>query len=67
MHGLIDHLLALHSVRLDARYLECFGESPNRTRDKLMNQHDAAIANIKGVEQFIPGVHQCEWTPRLAA
>jgi hypothetical protein len=52
MHGLIDHLLALHDYRIKAVYLGCFGVAPNRDVNKLIAQAQAALRLLEAVNHF---------------
>jgi glycosyltransferase involved in cell wall biosynthesis len=54
-HAVVAHLAALHHAKFDARYLECFGEAPNRDEGKLEKQAEAAMTNMKSVEMFMAG------------
>lgn len=55
MHGVMIYLISVGAgAHVKAAYLECFGQSPNRTPDKLMLQANAA--NVHGVmlQKFLP-------------
>lgn len=56
MHGVMIHLIAVGTgAHIKAAYLECFGTSPNRTAEKLLQQSEAAGINTTRLGRFLPG------------
>lgn len=54
MHGVMIHLLSKGAdAQIKAAYLECFGQSPNRTPDKLLLQANAAMTHSRMLERFL--------------
>lgn len=54
MHGIIIHLLTAGiGARTKAVYLECFGQSPNRSADKLFLQANAANTHMLMLQKFL--------------
>jgi len=55
MHGIIIHLIAVGTgAHIKAVYLECFGQSPNRTPEKLLLQANAANVHSMMLAKFLP-------------
>jgi|GEM_PF-5878211 glycosyltransferase involved in cell wall biosynthesis len=55
LHGVIIHLIAVGTgAHVKAAYLECFGQSPNRTPEKLLLQANAANVHCMMLAKFMP-------------
>jgi glycosyltransferase involved in cell wall biosynthesis len=55
MHGVLIHLIAVGTgAHIKAAYLECFGNSPNRTPEKLLLQANAANVHMNMLAKFLP-------------
>lgn len=55
LHGVMIHLIAVGTgAHIKAAYLECFGQSPNRTPEKLMLQANAANVHGMKLSKFMP-------------
>lgn len=55
VHGVIIHLVARGTgANVKAAYLECFGQSPNRTPEKLLLQANAANIHSGMLARFLP-------------
>lgn len=55
LHGVMIHLIAVGTgAHIKAAYLECFGNSPNRTPDKLLLQANAANVHGMMLARFMP-------------
>lgn len=53
MHGVFIHILSRGAgSHIKAVYLECFGESPNRTQEKLLQQASAANLHCIMLQKF---------------
>ncbi len=57
LHAVMIHLISVGTGgRIKAVYLECFGQSPNRTPEKLMLQSDAANTHVVLLSKFMPKI-----------
>jgi len=55
LHGVIIYLIAVGTgAHIKAAYLECFGQSPNRTPEKLLLQANAANVHGMMLRKFMP-------------
>ncbi len=54
LHAVLIHLLAKGTgSNIKAAYLECFGQSPNRTPEKLLLQANAAALHMEMLQKFL--------------